>query len=176
MFKFLGELLSVYLTIAFFYACLHAVVTHLVYWMESRLAYWQDPSQLRPPALTVLRNASIEILCNFTRFILLPFASFRANPLQDLGGLKVTTVEDYLFSTCTESDGNVTSINLPKSNVIKYYFEDGTWVCLRPSGTEPKVKFYFSVFSSSLEESKQKLAKTESEFMELVQQKIADLK
>ena len=103
-------------------------------------------------------------------------ASFRANPLQDLGGLKVTTVEDYLFSTRTESDGTVTSINLPKSNVIKYHFEDGTWVCLRPSGTEPKVKFYFSVFSSSLEESKQKLAKTESEFMELVQQKIADLK
>ena len=89
---------------------------------------------------------------------------------------KVKTVEDYLISTRTESDGTVTSIDLPKSNVIKYYFEDGTWVCLRPSGTEPKVKFYFSVYSSSLEESKQKLAKTESEFMELVEQKISNLK
>ena len=102
-------------------------------------------------------------------------ASFRANPLQDLGGLKVTAVEDYLFSTRTESEGTEKSINLPKSNVIKYHFEDGTWVCLRPSGTEPKVKFYFSVFSSSIEEGKQKLARIESEFMELVQQKISDL-
>jgi triacylglycerol esterase/lipase EstA (alpha/beta hydrolase family) len=48
--------------------------------MESRLAYWQDPSQLRPPALYVLRSAIVEILCNFTRFVLLPFSSFRANP------------------------------------------------------------------------------------------------
>ena len=102
-------------------------------------------------------------------------ASFRSNPLQDLGGLKVTAVEDYLSSTRTEADGTETSINLPKSNVIKYHFEDGTWICLRPSGTEPKVKFYFSVFSSSLEESKQKLAQIEKEFMELVEQKIADL-
>ena len=42
------------------------------------------------------------------------------------------------------------SINLPKSNVIKYYFEDGTWDCLRPSGTEPKVKFYFGVIGIKL--------------------------
>ncbi len=102
-------------------------------------------------------------------------ASFRTNPLQDISGLKVTAIEDYLYSTRTESDGTKVSINLPKSNVIKYHFEDGTWVCLRPSGTEPKVKFYFSVFSSDLEDSKQKLARIESEFMDLVQQKISDL-
>ena len=80
MFNFLGELLSVYLTAALFYSFLHAFVTHLIFWMESRLAYWQDPSQLCPPALVVVRNALIETLCNFTRFILLPFSSFRANP------------------------------------------------------------------------------------------------
>jgi len=102
-------------------------------------------------------------------------ASFRSNPLRDLDGLKVAAVEDYLFSTRTEADGTEKFINLPKSNVIKYHFEDGTWVCLRPSGTEPKVKFYFSVFSSSLEESKQKLARIENQFMELVEQKISDL-
>lgn len=102
-------------------------------------------------------------------------ASFRANPLKELNGMKVVAVEDYQSSTRTEADGTETSILLPKSNVIKYYFEDGTWLCLRPSGTEPKVKFYFSVFSNNLEESKQKLAAFETKFMELVDQKIAEL-
>ncbi|WP_338470546.1 phospho-sugar mutase [Niallia sp. XMNu-256] len=102
-------------------------------------------------------------------------ASFRAQPLQQLAGLEVTAVEDYLSSVKTEMDGTEKPIELPKSNVIKYHFEDGTWVCLRPSGTEPKMKFYFSVTGSSLNESKEKLATVESQFMELVDQKIAEL-
>ena len=102
-------------------------------------------------------------------------ASFRSSPLQEVGALKVTAVEDYLTSIRMEADGTEKSIGLPKSNVIKYYFEDGTWICLRPSGTEPKVKFYFSVNSSSLEESQQKLALVEKQFMEIVDQKISDL-
>jgi len=102
-------------------------------------------------------------------------ASFRSNPLKKLDGLKVSAVEDYLTGSRMEEDGVEKKITLPKSNVIKYYFEDGTWVCLRPSGTEPKVKFYFSVSGSSLQESKQKLENVEKKFMELVEQKIADL-
>ena len=85
-------------------------------------------------------------------------ASFRENPLTDIGGLKVTAVDDYLTSIRTHADGTSSTIQLPKSNVLKYYLEDGTWICLRPSGTEPKVKFYFSVNSNSLKESKEKLA------------------
>jgi triacylglycerol esterase/lipase EstA (alpha/beta hydrolase family) len=80
MFSFLGDLFSIYFTIALFYSCLHACVTHLIYLMETRLGYWQDPSQLCPSSMALLRNAIIEALCNFTRFILLPFSSFRANP------------------------------------------------------------------------------------------------
>lgn len=99
-------------------------------------------------------------------------ASFRSHPLEELNGLKVTAVEDYLSSIRTEADGIEKVIALPKSNVIKYYFEDDTWIALRPSGTEPKVKFYFSVCSSSLEASKQKLTKIEQQFMDLVDQKI----
>lgn len=102
-------------------------------------------------------------------------ASFRSNPLRVLDGLKVSAVEDYLTGTRIEADGSEKVIALPKSNVIKYYFEDGTWICLRPSGTEPKVKFYFSVYDSSLDASKQKLANIEKQFMKLVDQKIADL-
>ncbi|MEQ2468296.1 phospho-sugar mutase [Niallia hominis] len=81
---------------------------------------------------------------------------FRKFPIEEVNGLKVTSVEDYLTSKKVE--GLTESlINLPKSNVIKYYLEDGSWFCLRPSGTEPKAKFYFSVKSQSLELSMKKL-------------------
>lgn len=98
-------------------------------------------------------------------------ASFRSEPLTKLGALKAVASEDYLTSVRKTENGEE-KIDLPKSNVLKYSFEDGSWVCLRPSGTEPKVKFYFGVNSSSLEESKDKLSTLEKDFMDLVEQKI----
>jgi len=98
-------------------------------------------------------------------------ASFRNEHLTDLGSVKTLASEDYLTSIRTTKDGEET-ILLPKSNVLKYIFEDGSWVCLRPSGTEPKVKFYFGVNSSSLEESKHKLQSIEKDFMALVDKKV----
>lgn len=100
-------------------------------------------------------------------------SSFRANPLKQLGELKVSAVEDYLLRVRTERSGQEQPIQLPKSNVIKYIFEDGTWICLRPSGTEPKIKFYFGINGSSLEGSKQKLATIENEFMKIIEQKMS---
>ncbi|WP_223593030.1 phospho-sugar mutase [Neobacillus bataviensis] len=98
-------------------------------------------------------------------------ASFRNDPLKNLGSLKTAVSEDYL--TGLRISGNKEErIELPKSNVLKYTFEDGSWVCLRPSGTEPKVKFYFGVNSESLKDSKAKLAAIEKDFMELVDQKV----
>lgn len=94
--------------------------------------------------------------------------SFRANPLQKIGDLSVTASEDYLLGVRMKQSGETEMIHLPKSNVIKYYFEDGSWVCLRPSGTEPKIKFYFGVHDSSLEKSQQKLKQIEQNFMDLV--------
>ena len=72
----------------------------------------------------------------------------RKNPLTHIDGSKVTFVNDYDAST--EKDmitGEVKIMNLPKSNVLIYHTEDGTKVAARPSGTEPKIKFYFSVQS-----------------------------
>jgi phosphoglucomutase len=66
---------------------------------------------------------------------------FRSTPLETIGGKKVAHIMDCLE---TEKTG------LPKSNVLKYILEDGSWVAVRPSGTEPKLKFYFSVKSDSL--------------------------
>ena len=72
----------------------------------------------------------------------------RKNPLTHIDGSKVTFVNDYDASTEKDmSTGEVKIMNLPKSNVLIYHTEDGTKVAARPSGTEPKIKFYFSVQS-----------------------------
>jgi phosphoglucomutase len=102
--------------------------------------------------------------------------SFRSEPLKSLGSLTVQASEDYQTSLRLTSDGKEEAIDLPKSNVLKYIFADGSWVCLRPSGTEPKVKFYFGVDSKSLEESQQKLNEVCQNFMDLVDQKMKKVK
>lgn len=93
---------------------------------------------------------------------------FREKPLQEVAGLKVVKQEDYLKGISTTAEGDKT-IELPKSNVLKYFLEDDSWVCLRPSGTEPKIKFYFGVKGSSLADSKSKLNKIEESFMGIVE-------
>ena len=72
---------------------------------------------------------------------------FRENPPKELGGSKVTVIKDYatLDETCVEC-GKVTKLDFPTtSNVLQYFTEDGTKVSVRPSGTEPKIKFYIEV-------------------------------
>ena len=71
---------------------------------------------------------------------------FKDNPVEAIDGSKVVTVEDY--NTATSKNvitGKVTPIDIPKSNVLIYITEDGTKMAARPSGTEPKIKFYFSI-------------------------------
>ena len=97
---------------------------------------------------------------------------FRTEPVQNLGELKVTAVEDYLTGVRLHEGNKEEKIDLPSSNVIKYYLEDGSWMCLRPSGTEPKIKFYFGVNDKSYAESRQKLQKLEQDFMKLVEEKM----
>lgn len=93
-------------------------------------------------------------------------ATFRENPPKEVAGLTVVAVEDYKASILTSlQDGHKEEIHLPKSNVLKYQLEDGSWFCLRPSGTEPKIKFYFGVKDSSLQNSEQKLLTIKEDIM-----------
>jgi phosphoglucomutase len=103
-------------------------------------------------------------------------AAFRAERLTNINGLKVAAIEDYLTGTRIKTNGGEEPIDLPKSNVLKYLLEDGSWMCLRPSGTEPKIKFYFGVTSNSFDESKKKLSDIEQKLMNLVEEKMEALK
>ncbi|MFP7701136.1 phospho-sugar mutase [Bacillus velezensis] len=95
--------------------------------------------------------------------------SFRNDPPKQMAGKQITQAEDYstgkrtVFADHLEED-----IDLPKSNVLKYFLEDGSWFCLRPSGTEPKVKFYFAVKGTSLQDSEQRLAALSEAVMKTV--------
>ncbi|KGO92896.1 phospho-sugar mutase [Flavobacterium subsaxonicum] len=72
--------------------------------------------------------------------------SLRENPLKEINGQRVLMVEDYQSSTAKNLlTDEEEALTLPKSDVLIYYLEDGTKICARPSGTEPKIKFYFSV-------------------------------
>ncbi|MEH7222743.1 phospho-sugar mutase [Bacillus sp. JJ1566] len=96
-------------------------------------------------------------------------ASFRSQPPTVVAGRKVTLIEDYKESVRTNvEEDQKEEIKLPKSNVLKYFLEDGSWFCLRPSGTEPKVKFYFGVKGNSLEDSQNVLTSISLDVMEQV--------
>ncbi|WP_407408521.1 phospho-sugar mutase [Peribacillus sp.] len=91
---------------------------------------------------------------------------FRQNPPTQIGGIPVVIAEDYQNGKKYDLRTTVEEvIELPTSNVLKYFLDDGTWVCLRPSGTEPKIKFYFGVQGSSLKESEDKLSAVIKDFM-----------
>ena len=83
--------------------------------------------------------------------------SLRANPPKEFAGHQVTAVRDYKADTIKDlTTGEVKPTGLPNSNVLYYELTDDAWVCVRPSGTEPKVKFYYGVKGSSLEDADEK--------------------
>ena len=72
--------------------------------------------------------------------------NYRSNPPKEIAGSKVVCIKDYQLQTSTNlQTGAVEAINLPKSNVLQFFTADGSKVSVRPSGTEPKIKFYFGV-------------------------------
>ncbi|EOS24448.1 phosphoglucomutase [Lachnospiraceae bacterium 3-1] len=85
-------------------------------------------------------------------------SKMRREPKASLGGFDVLAVRDYQADTRKDlKTGEVTATGLPQSNVLYYELSDNAWCCVRPSGTEPKIKFYFGVKGSSLEDANEKL-------------------
>lgn len=93
---------------------------------------------------------------------------FRANPPKNLGSYQVLSFRDYEKDTVTKlADGTVTPTGLPKSNVLYFDLNDDAWVCVRPSGTEPKIKFYIGVNGSDAADADAKLKELTDALMAL---------
>ena len=93
-------------------------------------------------------------------------AEQRKNPPKELGGFQVLRVRDYKEDKVTDMQTKQeTKTGLPISNVIYYELENNAWCCVRPSGTEPKIKYYFGVKGDSAADAKEKLAKLKSDIM-----------
>lgn len=100
-------------------------------------------------------------------------AAFRCEPPTTMADKEIIQIEDYQAQEKNLiREGLTEKIDLPKSNVLKYILDDGSWFCLRPSGTEPKVKFYFGVKGTSIEDSSQQLNKLSSDLMNRIEQLI----
>ena len=95
--------------------------------------------------------------------------TLRNNTPAEVGGYKVVSARDYKLDTIRDMEtGAVKPTGLPASNVLYYDLEDGAWICVRPSGTEPKIKFYFGVKGTSLEDADQKEADLGAAVMAMV--------
>ncbi|HFS5306770.1 TPA: phospho-sugar mutase [Streptococcus pneumoniae] len=90
-------------------------------------------------------------------------AKFRNNAPTEWNATAITVVEDFKAQTATVADGTVTNLTTPPSDVLKYTLVDGSWIAVRPSGTEPKIKFYIAVVGETNEESQAKIANIEAE-------------
>ena len=90
-------------------------------------------------------------------------AKFRDNGPKEFNNTAITVVEDFKAQTSTAADGTVTALTTPPSDVLKYTLADGSWIAVRPSGTEPKIKFYIAVVGENNEDSQSKIANIEAE-------------
>lgn len=95
-------------------------------------------------------------------------ASVRQEPLTEFAQVKVISTEDYATQTKTFDTGEQEQIDLPTANVVKYALEDGSWIAIRPSGTEPKIKFYIGVRGESAEISQEKIKQYETAINKLI--------
>ena len=95
--------------------------------------------------------------------------TLRKNPPAEVGGDKVRKARDYQADTLKDSEtGDVTGTGLPSSNVLYYDLTDDAWLCVRPSGTEPKVKFYYGVKGESLADADAKSEALGKEVLEMI--------
>ena len=90
-------------------------------------------------------------------------AKFRDNGPKEFNATAISVTEDFKAQTSTAADGTVTALTTPPSDVLKYTLADGSWIAVRPSGTEPKIKFYIAVVGDSNEDAQAKIAAIEAE-------------
>ena len=90
-------------------------------------------------------------------------AKFRDNAPKDFNATAISVTEDFKAQTSTAADGTVTALTTPPSDVLKYTLADGSWIAVRPSGTEPKIKFYIAVVGDSNVDAQSKIATIEAE-------------
>ncbi len=95
--------------------------------------------------------------------------NMRNNPAKEIAELKVKYFGDYSKQEIIDENGNRISTGLPKSNVLYFDLEKNAWVCVRPSGTEPKIKFYMGVCESSMENADKKLEQLENAVKEMAE-------
>ena len=95
--------------------------------------------------------------------------TLRKNPPAEIAGYKVLKARDYKADTIKDMEtGEVSATGLPSSNVLYYDLSDGAWLCVRPSGTEPKVKFYYGVKGTSLTDADEKSASMGKEVLAMI--------
>jgi len=92
----------------------------------------------------------------------------REKPITEVDGLAVARVEDYKTRKSTGADGVVSDIKLPATNALKLFFGDGEWACIRPSGTEPKIKIYMAARACSADEAAERLARLDAGIKKLL--------
>ena len=90
-------------------------------------------------------------------------AKFRDNAPKEFNATAISVTEDFKAQTSTAVDGTVTALTTPPSDVLKYTLADASWIAVRPSGTEPKIKFYIAVVGDSNEDAQAKIAAIEAE-------------
>ena len=113
--------------------------------------------------LPVVRSVDIANELGFKKSsVSVAMKNLRENPPKELAGKKVLAVRDYLADTRTDCEGHVTPAGLPKSDVLYFELVDDAWVCIRPSGTEPKIKLYVNTNAKHPEDS----AKENAELVE----------
>ena len=97
--------------------------------------------------------------------------TLRKNPPKEIGSYQVTSARDYKLDTILNmATGEITETGLPKSNVLYYDLTDDAWLCVRPSGTEPKVKFYYGVKGTSLADADEKSKALGEKVLEMIHQ------
>lgn len=93
---------------------------------------------------------------------------FRENGLKQFNNTDIVLLEDFQKQTATKNDGTISNLTTPPSNVLKYTLADDSWIAVRPSGTEPKIKFYIATVGNDLADAETKIANIEKEITTFV--------